>query len=80
MTKINDDTRREDYVASSGQTVFPYSFTILNSNELQVYVDSVLQTSGYTVTGVNEDTGGNVEFSTALTGGEAVIILGAKDY
>lgn len=89
---ITDDTRREDYIAAASQTVFPFSFEILESAELKVYVDNVLQAEGtdYTVTGAGGlpavdaaklgPFSGNVTFTDPMAGGEAVLLNGNRAY
>lgn len=46
-------------------TNFSYDFLIIDSSHLDVYIDDVLQTSGFTVNGVRNASGGSVDFSTA---------------
>jgi hypothetical protein len=53
-------------------TVFPYGFPILAAEDLQVSFDGVVQTDGYTVSGVGELAGGDVEFTDAP--GEGVVV------
>ncbi len=68
MTYV-DTTQRDDYTATSGQTVFAYTFRILTEAELKVYDDGVLQTltTHYTISGVGDAGGGNVTFVTGVT-------------
>lgn len=54
-------------------TVFPYDFQILDQDHLVVEIDGVVQTSGYTVSGVGESGGGNVTFDTAPADGAEVL-------
>jgi hypothetical protein len=74
---ISSTTSRNDYTAIAGQTVFPYTFKILVTSELKVYVDGVLktETTHYTVSGATVATGGNVTFLTGLTVGQVVAIV-----
>lgn len=74
---VSTTTARDSYTATNGQTVFPYTFRILDDEHLAVYVDDVLQTltSDYTVSGVGDAGGGNVTFVSGLAGGESVVIL-----
>jgi hypothetical protein len=46
-------------------TVFPYSFMIADEDDLKVVVDDVVQTTGYTVSGVGNPLGGDVTFAVA---------------
>lgn len=54
-------------------TVFPYSFRILTSADLEVRLDGVLQSSGYTVSGIGAASGGNITFSSAPGNGVQVL-------
>lgn len=67
-------TKTPRMVAASGQTTFPYTgIKILSTDQLEVYVDDVLQTSGYSLPGVpTGENGGNIVFSTPMVGGEVV--------
>lgn len=58
--------------ANGVTTVFPYSFKITDEADLAVTVDGVLQTSGYTVSGVGSASG-NVTFATAPANGAKVV-------
>lgn len=55
-------------------TVFAYGFKVLDATHLEVYLDSVIQTSGYTVAGVGADAGGSVTFSAAPANGVEVLL------
>ena len=57
---------------ASGSASFTYPFLIPNAASLKVYVNDLLQTSGYTVSGVGVTTGGSVVFSTAPDAGAIV--------
>lgn len=54
-------------------TVFPFGFMIADEEDLAVTVDGVLQTSGYTVSGVGNPSGGDVTFDVAPANGAKVI-------
>lgn len=58
-------------------TTFTYSFEIFNENDVLVYVDATLKTitTDYTVTGVGNDTGGTVVFTSAPANGTVVTLL-----
>ena len=73
---INDSTPRVQYTATSSQTVFPYTFWIDADTSLVVLVDGVVKTisSDYTVSGVQNTSGGNVTFGVGLTAGQIVTI------
>lgn len=75
---VADLSRRKQYTATEGQTEFPYPFKIYADTDLLVYRDETLQTlnSGYTVTGVGNDTGGNVVLLTSAQAGTVITIAG----
>ncbi len=59
------------YAAAELQTVFPYTFKILDASHLQVFEGDTEITSGFAVSGVGSDSGGNVSYSTAPRGSGA---------
>lgn len=56
-------------------TVFPYTFKIISSADIEVTVDDVVKTLNvdYTVTGAGVDLGGNVTMTTAPANGTSVV-------
>lgn len=54
-----------EYTADGVDTIFIYPFRILVATDLEVYLDDVLQASAYSVTDVDNDSGGTVVFDTA---------------
>lgn len=74
------DTPRKVRAVASGSTDFTFSFQVNNTTDVDVYVDNVLQTSGFTVvdtsgnTGLNTDGTGVIRFSSAPTSGAIVSI------
>lgn len=81
MTVPAQDTR-VTYTASGSSDTFAYPFRILSSADLLVYVDDVLQTltTDYTVTGVDEEDGGNVVFVDNPAADSVVVIMRDMDY
>lgn len=59
--------------ANGVTTSFPYAFKITDADDLEVTVDGVVQTTGFTVTGVGAELGGSVDFAVAPTNGARVI-------
>lgn len=53
-------------------TVFPYSFKIIEEGDLAVELDGVVQTTGFTISGAGEDTGGDVTFAVPPASGVVV--------
>jgi hypothetical protein len=84
---VSSTTRRNDYIATSGQTIFPYGFKIINEADIEVYQTAdgaslsttplVLNTD-YTVSNVGNSTGGNVTLTTGATLIDAIAIVGAR--
>ena len=73
---VGDLTPRQQYTASSGQTVFSYNFPIFKDSDLKVYVGSTLKTldTEYEVTGAGTTPGGNVTLTSGATAGDIVTI------
>lgn len=78
MTVPAQDTR-VTYTASGSSDTFAYPFRILNANHLLVQVDGVTATD-YTLTGVDNEDGGNVVFDVAPTAGAEIVIMRDMDY
>lgn len=64
MALLNSNFRN-DYTADGATTGFLYTFRILDTSHIGVYLDGVLQVGGYTVSGVGASTGGSVSFAVA---------------
>jgi hypothetical protein len=73
---VGDLTPRNQYVSSSGQTSFAYTFPIFADGDLKVYIGSTLQTltTHYTVSGAATSNGGNVTLVSGATAGDVVTI------
>ena len=52
------------YIANGATTEFPFTFLATNETHLKVFLGTVQQTTGFTVTGVGDDSGGSVAFTT----------------
>lgn len=76
IDNVQDITPRVQYVASGGQTVFPYPFPIFDDGDLVVDVDGVVLviTTNYTVSGAGGDNGGSVTLTAGATAGQVVTI------
>jgi len=61
-----------EYTGNGSTKIFAYPFRILKSTDLRVYLNGVLTTTGYTVSGVGVSTGGSVTFTTAPASGITV--------
>jgi hypothetical protein len=72
---ISSSTSKAQYTGNAATTIFPFNFIIPTSQDLQVYLDNVLQSSGYTASGIGNPAGGSVTFTTAPATGVIVSIL-----
>jgi hypothetical protein len=64
---VTAQTPYNGYTANGATTVFPYGFLLLDTDDLTVTVDGVEKalTTDYTVSGLNNPSGGNVTFLVA---------------
>jgi hypothetical protein len=82
---INVNTSRNEYIATSGQTVFNFTFKIYAATDLNVYVTPAGQecndvtdlTEAYTVTGVGLEDGGSITLNTGAGANDLVTIVSA---
>lgn len=61
---VASEVRTVSYVGDGVITDYPYEWYIINAADMAVYLDDVLQTTGYSVTGAGSPSGGTVVFST----------------
>lgn len=76
---VTTTNSRITYVGDGSTTVFPFPYYFLLATDLVVYVNSVLQPTGYNVSGAGQDSGGNVNFTVAPAVGATIIILRDPD-
>lgn len=67
------------YTANGATTVFAYPFKMQDAAQLEVLLNDVVQGSGFTVSGVGNDGGGNVTFSSAPANGVVVYLRRNSD-
>lgn len=60
-------------IANGVTTVFPFTFKIVSKNDLTVTVDGIVVTTGFNITGVGNDDGGDVTFDVAPANGLKVV-------
>lgn len=65
---------RNQYLGNGAQTVFSYTFEIVEAGDIAVYIGTVRQTlaTHYTVSGAGNDAGGSVTFLSAPSNGAIV--------
>ena len=75
-TQVPDQDPRDQYTASAGQTVFPYTFLASDEDDLQVSKNGTVLTItlDYTVSGVGSTSGGDVTFVSPASDGDPVTI------
>lgn len=77
--QIDDVTPRIAYIATSGQTIFAIPFAFFADEDLDVYVNDILQTltTHYTVAGAGASdlAARKVTFPVGLTVGDSVVIV-----
>lgn len=69
---VSQQTSINNYYGNGFTTVYPYTFKILSATDIQVYINDVLQSAGYTVSNVGNNSGGNITFSSAPGSAAAV--------
>ena len=62
------------YTAAGGQTVFPYTFRVDDSDHMEVYRNGSLLASGYSLSGVGSDSGGNVTLTTGADANDNITL------
>ena len=72
---VSSTATRIAYTGNASTTAFPFSFRFLATTDIAVYVDGVLQSTGYTVS--SPGASGTVTFSTAPASGVSVVITRA---
>ncbi len=74
---VTGATTRNDYIASSGQTVFSYTFQILLGSDLKVIKNGtpIALGSDYTVSGVGDADGGEITLTSSASSGDTLSIL-----
>jgi hypothetical protein len=73
---VTNTTARNQYTATAGQTVFAYTFEVYNKNDLVVLQNGTTLSEGgnYTVSGVGNDSGGNITLTVGATAGDIITI------
>ena len=64
---------------TGGVTHYDFAFRVIEAADLQVLIDGVLQTTGYTVT-LNGDAGGSVDFATATPAASHIMLRRATPF
>lgn len=73
---ISSSVTKNTYTGNSSAKIFAYQFRIFDEDDILVVVDGVTKTktTDYTVSGVNNLSGGNVTFIIAPTTGQSIVL------
>ena len=73
---VSNTVSRNQYTASSGQTVFPYTFEVFVSSDITVLQNDTTLSEGsnYSVSGVGVDAGGNITLTVGATTGDIITV------
>ena len=79
---VADNTSRNQYTATSGQTVFAYTFEIVDKDHIVVLKNGTALSEGtdYTVSNVGNDNGGNVTLTVGATTGDILTLYRDMPY
>ena len=79
---VADNTSRNQYSATSGQTVFAYTFEIVDKDDIVVLKNGTTLSEGtdYTVSNVGNDGGGNVTLTVGATTGDVLTLYRDMPY
>jgi hypothetical protein len=79
---VADNTSRNQYTATSGQTVFAYTFEIVDKDDIVVLKNGTTLSEGtdYTVSNVGNDNGGNVTLTVGATTGDILTLYRDMPY
>ena len=79
---VADNTSRNQYTATSGQTVFAYTFEIVDKDHIVVLQNGTALSEGtdYTVSNVGNDNGGNVTLTTGATADDIITLYRDMPY
>jgi len=75
MTVSNAATRN-DYIATGGQTIFPYTFETFASNDLVVLQNGAILSEGsqYSISGIGLDAGGDITLLSGASASDSISI------
>ena len=79
---VADNTSRNQYTATSGQTVFAYTFEIVDKDDVVVLKNGTTLSEGtdYAVSNVGNDSGGNVTLTVGATAGDILTLYRDMPY
>ncbi|KAA2214359.1 hydrolase [Teichococcus oryzae] len=72
--RIGDIAPRAHYAADGAQTIFVFPFPIFEEGDLEVRLDGMVQSEGFTIQGVGQSAGGAVLFGVPPAAGRQVLL------
>lgn len=76
---VEDVPARVQYLGDGVQREFPFGFTVLDADDVQVWVETALRTSGFTVA-LEEDCTGSLTFAAAPAAGQLITLRRMRPY
>lgn len=76
---VTTTNNRITYTGDGSTTAFPFPYLFLANTDIQVYVGTVKQTTGFTVTGAGDSSGGTVTFTTAPAAAASIVLYRDPD-
>lgn len=73
IDNVQNITPIVQYIATAGQTVFPYPFPITQNTDIYVLVNGIA-TAAFTVQGAGNDTGGTITLTSGASAGDIVTV------
>ena len=79
---VADNTSRNQYTATSGQTVFAYTFEIVDKDDIVVLKNGTTLSEGtdYAVSGVGTDSGGNITLTVGASTSDVLTLYRDMPY
>lgn len=71
---VSVQTPIQKYNGNGSATVFTFPFRVIKTSDLRVFINGTVQSTGYTLTGVNNPTGGSVTFNAAPAAGALITL------
>ena len=71
---VQNQTPFNSYTANGATTVFPFTFLLLEAGDLVVELAGVVQSTGFSVSGIGAPGGGSVTFTVAPANGVKVLL------
>jgi len=77
---ISTQNNKTTLVGNGSNKTFAFTFKIFATSDVAVYVDDVLTTTGFTVSGLDNDSGGNIVFAVAPASSKTITMIRSIEY